>query len=118
MVQALTDQAILATDSDGAMVLPASNQRRLARILDEVDPNALKKLLFWESVYREEAEAAEGDDTRRANRLRKLVQAKVKALDKQAVRVQDTGGGWGGRWGDRGPVECSQGVRRCTPVPT
>jgi hypothetical protein len=88
LLQALTDQAILAVDSAEASVLPVSNQRRLARILDEVDPNAVQKLLLWEAVYKEEAE---GDDTRKANRLRKLVQAKIKALDKQAVRAQHRG---------------------------
>jgi hypothetical protein len=87
LLQALTDQAILATDSEEAMLLPVSNQRRLARILDEADPNAVKKLLLWEAVYKEQAE---GDDARKANRLKRLVQAKIKALDKQAVRAQNT----------------------------
>lgn len=63
-------------------MLPAASQRRLARILRELDPNAVQKLLLWESVFKEEAE---GGSSRRLNRLRMRVQATVKALDKQAV---------------------------------
>ena len=93
--QALTDQAIAATGSEAAAVLPPPSQRRLARILRELDPNALQKLLLWESVLKEEAE---GVDSRRLNRLRMRVQATVKALDKQAVRESVCGGGGACVW--------------------
>lgn len=57
-------------------------QRRLARILREIDPHAVEKLLLWESVHRE---AAQGGDPSKLNRLRMRVAARVKELDKQAV---------------------------------
>lgn len=82
--QALTDQAVQAIDNKAAAFLPPSSQRRLVRILRELDPNAVRKLLLWESVMKE---GAEGDDPRRANRLKMRVQAEIKALDKEAVSL-------------------------------
>jgi hypothetical protein len=79
----LTEQAAAATRQEAAPLLPPSAQRRLMRILRELDPNALEKLLLWESFFREES--WEGRDSPRARRLLRRVHAAIKALDEQAV---------------------------------
>jgi hypothetical protein len=75
-------------------------QRRLARILREIDPHAVEKLLLWESVHREAAAAEQGGDPSKLNRLRMRVAARVKELDKQAVSRDGRLGGGGGKVGD------------------
>jgi hypothetical protein len=74
-------------------------QRRLARILREIDPHAVEKLLLWESVHREAAAAEQGGDPSKLNRLRMRVAARVKELDKQAVSRDGRLGGGGGKRG-------------------
>lgn len=69
------------------------------RILREVDPNAIEKLLLWETVLKEAAGGAAagagGDerggsssgrfDEKRLNKLRMRVAQRIKELDAEAV---------------------------------
>jgi hypothetical protein len=83
--QVLSEQAAAASGrGEGPPLLPPTSQRRLMRILRELDVNALEKLLLWESYLREEA--WEGRDSPRVRRLLRRVHAALKALDEQAVR--------------------------------
>jgi hypothetical protein len=84
--QVLAEQASAASGrGEGPPLLPPPSQRRLMRILRELDANALEKLLLWESYFREEA--WEGRDSPRVRRLLRRVHAAIKALDEQAVRA-------------------------------
>lgn len=97
-LQVLSQQAAQASGDESAAAaapLPPSAQRRLVRILRDLDAHAVEKLLLWESYWKE-AEQRDAD-SHKLRRLKERVTAAVKALDQQAVRREGRREGGGGR---------------------
>lgn len=87
-VQVLAEQAAGLVESDEAPSLPPQAQRRLMRILRDIDMNALEKLLLWETAFKESAEAGEGRDGKpRVRRLLRRIRAAINNLNEQGVRL-------------------------------
>lgn len=86
-LQVLQQQTAAAASAEVAL-LPHAAQRRLVRILRELDRHAIEKLLLWESYCKEEAdpEASGGRDKgQRLRRLKLRVSAAIRQLNQQEV---------------------------------
>lgn len=85
-MQVLAQQAADLVNSSEGPHLPPQAQRRMMRILRDLDMHALEKLLLWETVYKESAEADGGRAGRaRVRRLVKRVTAAISSLNEQGV---------------------------------
>lgn len=83
--QVLAEQAAAAAGRGEPVLLPPAAQRRLLRILRELDMHALEKLLLWESYFKEAAADDAGRQGGRLQRLKKRVHAAIKQLNEAAV---------------------------------
>ncbi len=81
--QVIEQQAAAAVGAAEAPPLPQTQQRRMLRVLKELDPHALEKLAYWENYYKE----MESGDPERAKRLRANIQKVLKHLDEEVGGV-------------------------------
>jgi hypothetical protein len=69
--------------------LPEASQRRMFRLLSEVDPAAVKKLLVWETLLKLREEAQDGQlkpyAVRANNRMQQRLRQQLREIDAQAV---------------------------------
>ena len=75
---AVDEQAAEAAGADEAPPLPPAAQRRMLRILRDLDPDALAKVMYWESYAKEE-------DPGRQRRLRLQIQALLNKMNAEMV---------------------------------
>lgn len=93
----LAEQAAELVGSGEPPILHPAAQRRLIRILRDIDMNALDKLLLWESLFKEKhalgfeafggrpGKKSDAADQSRLRRLKRQIQKALRLLDERGV---------------------------------